>query len=98
MSPDIKNFHISAKGAPETSPPRLLFGTVLGAAGLGAMAVLPAGAPLWVPMVVMAAVGIGTGSVRWNGRRAAIAAERQAIRYSHIVDEPLSRISARLMT
>lgn len=37
-------------------------------------------------------------SVRWNGRRAAIAAERQAIRYSHIVDEPLSRISARLMT
>lgn len=37
-------------------------------------------------------------SVRWNGRSAAIAAERQAIRYSHVVDEPLSRISARLMT
>ncbi|SIS00346.1 hypothetical protein SAMN05880568_2323 [Microbacterium sp. RURRCA19A] len=36
-------------------------------------------------------------SVRWNGRSAAIAAERQAIRYSHVVDEPLSRISARLM-
>lgn len=39
-----------------------VFGTVLGAAGLATMAALPAGAPLWVPMVVMAAVGIGTGS------------------------------------
>lgn len=37
-------------------------------------------------------------SVRWNGRSAAIAAKRQAIRYSHVVDEPLSRISARLMS
>ncbi|MBT9605264.1 hypothetical protein [Microbacterium sp.] len=37
-------------------------------------------------------------AVRWNGRGAAIAAERRAIRYSHIVDEPLARISARLMT
>lgn len=37
-------------------------------------------------------------SVRWNGRRAAIAAERQAIRYTHVVDGPLSRISARLMS
>lgn len=37
-------------------------------------------------------------SVRWNGRRAAIAAKRQAIRYSHVVDEPLSRISARLLS
>ncbi len=37
-------------------------------------------------------------SVRWNGRSAAIAARRQAIRYSHVVDEPLSRISARLMS
>jgi len=36
-------------------------------------------------------------SVRWNGRSAAIAAKRQAIRYSHVVEEPLSRISARLM-
>ena len=35
---------------------------------------------------------------RWNGRSAAIAAKRQAIRYSHVVDEPLSRISARLMS
>lgn len=37
-------------------------------------------------------------SVRWNGWSAEIAAKRQAIRYSHVVDEPLSRISARLMT
>ena len=37
-------------------------------------------------------------SVRWSGRSAAIAAKRQAIRYSHVVDEPLSRISARLMS
>ena len=37
-------------------------------------------------------------SVLWNGRSAAIAAKRQAIRYSHVVDEPLSRISARLMS
>lgn len=37
-------------------------------------------------------------SVRCNGRRAAIAAERRAIRYTHVVDGPLSRISARLMS
>ncbi|WP_022879361.1 hypothetical protein [Microbacterium sp. B19] len=36
--------------------------------------------------------------VRWNGRSAAIAGKRQAIRFSHVVDESLARISARLMT
>lgn len=39
-----------------------VIGTALGAAGLFAMALLPVGQPLWVPMVIMAAVGIGTGS------------------------------------
>ncbi|MFJ4159737.1 MDR family MFS transporter [Microbacterium testaceum] len=39
-----------------------VIGTALGAAGLAAMAGLPVGAPLWVPMIVMALVGIGTGS------------------------------------
>jgi MFS family permease len=38
-----------------------LVGTALGAAGLGVMALLPVGLPLWVPMVVMAVVGLGTG-------------------------------------
>lgn len=37
-------------------------GTALAALGLTAMALLPAGMPLWVPMVVMATVGIGTGA------------------------------------
>jgi EmrB/QacA subfamily drug resistance transporter len=37
-------------------------GTALSAAGLGVMAVLPVGLPLWVPMIVMAVVGIGTGA------------------------------------
>ncbi|MDQ1082100.1 MULTISPECIES: MDR family MFS transporter [Microbacterium] len=37
-------------------------GTALAALGLVAMALLPAGIPLWVPMGVMAAVGIGTGA------------------------------------
>jgi MFS family permease len=39
-----------------------IFGTSLAAAGLLVMALLPVGTPLWVPMVVMFAVGIGTGS------------------------------------
>lgn len=39
-----------------------IVGTALGAAGLLAMALLPIGSPLWVPMVVMSVVGIGTGS------------------------------------
>lgn len=39
-----------------------VIGTALGAAGLTAMAALPVGTPLWVPMAVMAVVGIGTGS------------------------------------
>jgi MFS family permease len=39
-----------------------LVGTALGAAGLGAMALLPAGAPLWAPTVAMAVVGLGTGA------------------------------------
>ncbi|MFE6255946.1 MDR family MFS transporter [Agromyces sp. NPDC057865] len=37
-------------------------GTALGAVGLLAMALLPVGTPLWVPMAVMAVVGIGTGA------------------------------------
>jgi EmrB/QacA subfamily drug resistance transporter len=37
-------------------------GTGLAAAGLLAMAFLPAGSPLWVPTVVMFFVGVGTGS------------------------------------
>ena len=37
-------------------------GTSLAAAGLLVMALLPVGTPLWVPMVVMGVVGIGTGS------------------------------------
>jgi EmrB/QacA subfamily drug resistance transporter len=37
-------------------------GTALGAAGLFTMSLLPVGAPLWVPMIVMAVVGIGTGA------------------------------------
>ena len=39
-----------------------IIGTSLGAAGLLAMALLPAGVPLWAPMIVMGVVGIGTGS------------------------------------
>lgn len=39
-----------------------IVGTTLGAAGLLVMAVLPVGLPLWVPMVVMAVVGLGTGA------------------------------------
>lgn len=39
-----------------------IIGTALGAAGLFGMALLPLGTPLWVPMVVMFVVGLGTGS------------------------------------
>jgi MFS family permease len=39
-----------------------IIGTTLGALGLFTMALLPVGTPLWVPMVVMFGVGIGTGS------------------------------------
>jgi EmrB/QacA subfamily drug resistance transporter len=39
-----------------------VFGTALAAAGLLTMALLPVGLPLWVPLVVMAAVGVGTGA------------------------------------
>lgn len=38
-----------------------IFGTSLAAAGLLTMALLPVGLPLWVPMIVMLAVGTGTG-------------------------------------
>ncbi|MBD3943558.1 MFS transporter [Microbacterium sp. NEAU-LLC] len=41
--------------------PYPIAGTALGASGLLTMAILPAGLPLWVPMAVMAVVGIGTG-------------------------------------
>ena len=37
-------------------------GTSLAAVGLLVMALLPVGTPLWVPMIVMFTVGIGTGS------------------------------------
>lgn len=39
-----------------------ILGTSLGSAGLFVMAVLPAGLPLWVPMIVMGVVGMGTGA------------------------------------
>ncbi|WP_404429504.1 MFS transporter [Microbacterium lacus] len=39
-----------------------LFGTAVAAVGLLVMALLPPGMPLWVPMVAMGLVGIGTGS------------------------------------
>ena len=39
-----------------------IVGTMLGAAGLLVMALLPAGLPLWAPMIVMSAVGMGTGA------------------------------------
>ncbi|QKJ20391.1 MFS transporter [Microbacterium hominis] len=38
-----------------------IIGTSLGAAGLFVMALLPDGAPLWVPAAGMAVVGLGTG-------------------------------------
>ncbi|MEO8261658.1 MAG: MDR family MFS transporter [Pseudolysinimonas sp.] len=37
-------------------------GTSLAAAGMFTMSLLPIGLPLWVPMIVMAAVGVGTGA------------------------------------
>jgi MFS family permease len=39
-----------------------ILGTSLGAAGLFVMAALPVGLPLWVPMIVMGVVGMGTGA------------------------------------
>lgn len=39
-----------------------IVGTALGAIGLTAMALLPSEPPLWVPMVVMFVVGVGTGA------------------------------------
>ncbi|MEU1971463.1 MFS transporter [Microbacterium sp. NPDC019599] len=39
-----------------------IIGTALAAAGLSAMSLLPVGAPLWVPMILMAVVGVGTGA------------------------------------
>ncbi|WP_322410251.1 MDR family MFS transporter [Microbacterium invictum] len=45
-----------------TYRPYPIIGTILGAAGLFTMSLLPVGAPLWVPMVVMFVVGLGTGS------------------------------------
>ena len=37
-------------------------GTALAAVGLFVMSLLPIGVPLWVPMIVMATVGVGTGA------------------------------------
>lgn len=42
--------------------PYPIIGTALGAIGLFVMSLLPVGFPLWVPMIVMAVVGLGTGS------------------------------------
>jgi EmrB/QacA subfamily drug resistance transporter len=42
--------------------PYPIAGTAIGAAGLAVMALLPGGLPLWVPMTVMAVVGLGTGA------------------------------------
>jgi len=39
-----------------------VIGSALSAMGLFAMAVLPGGLPLWVPMILMGVVGIGTGA------------------------------------
>jgi EmrB/QacA subfamily drug resistance transporter len=39
-----------------------IIGTSLGAVGLATMSLLPLGAPLWEPMVVMSVVGLGTGA------------------------------------
>lgn len=39
-----------------------LVGTTLAAVGLATMAFLPLGTPLWVPMLVMGVVGLGTGA------------------------------------
>ncbi len=39
-----------------------ILGTAMAAAGLLVMALLPPGLPLWVPMMVMAVVGMGTGA------------------------------------
>ncbi|WP_194421265.1 MFS transporter [Microbacterium abyssi] len=39
-----------------------ILGTALGAMGLVVMAALPVGLPLWVPMLVMFVVGVGTGA------------------------------------
>jgi MFS family permease len=39
-----------------------IVGTALSAVGLFVMSLLPVGLPLWVPMVVMAVVGVGTGA------------------------------------
>ena len=51
-----------SSAAPATTASIPILGTTLGAVGLLAMALLPVGTPLWVPMVVMSVVGIGTGS------------------------------------
>jgi MFS family permease len=42
--------------------PFTIAGTALAAAGLLAMSLLPPGLPLWVPMLAMGAVGLGTGA------------------------------------
>lgn len=39
-----------------------IIGTCLGAVGLATMAALPVGLALWIPMLVMGVVGLGTGS------------------------------------
>jgi EmrB/QacA subfamily drug resistance transporter len=39
-----------------------IVGTALGVTGLTVMSLLPVGLPLWVPMLVMFVVGVGTGS------------------------------------
>lgn len=45
-----------------TYRPYPIIGTALGALGMLGMALLPVGTPLWVPMVIMFVVGMGTGA------------------------------------
>jgi len=54
----LTGFLVSRTGRYRPYP---IIGTALSAAGLLTMALLPVGVPLWVPMIVMAIVGIGTG-------------------------------------
>ncbi|MFT4212048.1 MAG: MFS transporter [Microbacterium sp.] len=55
----VSGFLVSRSGYYRPYP---IVGTALAAVGLVAMSMLPVGAPLWVPMLIMAVVGLGTGA------------------------------------
>jgi EmrB/QacA subfamily drug resistance transporter len=55
----VTGFIVSRTGRYRMFP---IAGTALAATGLVVMSVLPVGLPLWVPMIVMFAVGVGTGA------------------------------------